>query len=389
MRVLYFCDDYASEKGMNHEVRLQVEGIEKKAGSLNVRVLSKSKKEKDSNVILCGKVIVRHFDYIRAIKTYSPDVLFIRGLLSFDVFFIMLVCWVLRIKYVLAPCSQINAYNLNRKLFFEDPSIAVLKGAHDTSNLFLCYQYIVALKKVLFPFVKRVMFYCFGWFFVKKSSGVIFASEYEKECAVSLLGFSPCLDAVIPEMLWRQRGGGEDASCDDIYISNALNVVYWGRLDHELKGIDRVLQYAIANPVCYFHLMGPDYNGGKIKILETISRKKISNVIVHDESVWKNRNELQACADYSILFSRWDGFPRALRESLSLNVPIIVSKETNFEDVVSDFGCGFVVSAFDSSIDMTVKLENHKAGCKPATTHISVDSVVDMHLRFIDKVLGI
>ena len=68
-------------------------------------------------------------------------------------------------------------------------------------------------------------------------------------------------------------------------------------------------------------------------------------------------------ADFIVLFSRWDGFPRVLRESLSSGIPIIVSKETHFSEIINEFKVGIVVKDFNSNFnyDELAKFELNKA----------------------------
>ena len=63
-------------------------------------------------------------------------------------------------------------------------------------------------------------------------------------------------------------------------------------------------------------------------------------MIIHPTDEWLGNISPFINADYSILSSRWDGFPRSLRESLEYQVPIICSIETNFADICRKFQCG-------------------------------------------------
>ena len=63
----------------------------------------------------------------------------------------------------------------------------------------------------------------------------------------------------------------------------------------------------------------------------------------YSKEVWSKSNQPLKKADYSILLGKWDGSPRSLRESINYNVPIIVSRETNFEDLVNLTNCGIVL----------------------------------------------
>ena len=126
-----------------------------------------------------------------------------------------------------------------------------------------------------------------------------------------------------------------------------LKIVVWARLDFELKGIDRLLAgMAIdtSDSDINYHvfLIGPDYAGGQAKLRNRLRELELEErvTIVGPEGYTSGDHSPLAMADASVLLSRWDGFPRALRESLQLGVPVLISPETHFEDLVAQFPCG-------------------------------------------------
>jgi glycosyltransferase involved in cell wall biosynthesis len=122
-----------------------------------------------------------------------------------------------------------------------------------------------------------------------------------------------------------------------------------------MKGLDRLLagvEWAKKNEgelSFQLFIIGPGYQGGEQLVRRDIERRGLSeNVTVLLPGEYPKGDLsplLDACM--SILLSRWDGVPRALRESLALGVPVLVSKETHFESVVRETGAGIVLENSD------------------------------------------
>ena len=106
-------------------------------------------------------------------------------------------------------------------------------------------------------------------------------------------------------------------------------------------------------------LIGPDYRNGALQIKKRILALELTeDVIVVLPGQYKSGSLAPLRdADASVLLSKWDGFPRSLRESLCLDVPVIVSQETNFADIVEKYGCGVVVYNPDDSSELAKALQ--------------------------------
>ena len=132
--------------------------------------------------------------------------------------------------------------------------------------------------------------------------------------------------------------------------------------------------------------MGPNYNRGEEYISAKIKEQHLKNrVFLYEESVWRGTTLPLQCADYSILLSRWDGYPRSLRESVSMSVPIIASEETNFWDLINKTNCGYLYTQYkndqrtliESIINKSASLEKE---CKMATEELMPEKICnDLH----------
>jgi len=174
---------------------------------------------------------------------------------------------------------------------------------------------------------------------------------------------------------------------NDERYSSCINIVYWGRLDYKVKGLDRIVGALISmrkkdpKKIIKIHLMGPDYNNGRIRIEKDIKEFSLEKyIIVHDEEAWRGTKKPLIDSDLSILASRADGFPRALRESIALQVPVIVSIETNFHDLIKKFNCGYAFNSQSELVDIFLKLNKKainglKGNCILASQFISEKEV--------------
>lgn len=147
------------------------------------------------------------------------------------------------------------------------------------------------------------------------------------------------------------------ASLNVIVIPNGVNIpqitlnedklvepyfVYCGRL-HKEKGLDFLLKGYLV----YVS------NGGKRKLYiigdgkeASYIKKFIESNSLRDEVKMfgalfnEDKNKVLATASAFIAPSRSEGFPIALLEALSLNLPLVVTKETNFGGIVRDNNLG-------------------------------------------------
>lgn len=135
------------------------------------------------------------------------------------------------------------------------------------------------------------------------------------------------------------------------------NFIVWSRLDWHYKGLDRLLHGVRhlrdrigADAVPFrLHLCGPDYRAGSVLASRYIADHDLQDVVqllLPGTYRAGDRSPLRD-ADASILLSRWDGSPRALRESVYYSVPVLVSRETNFGELVATYGSGRVVADAD------------------------------------------
>jgi hypothetical protein len=256
--------------------------------------------------------------------------------------FIFIVFLILRIPYIIMPNSQLNQWSLKNKVFFESPIVDQSSYNKVIDKMWL-YAKIRLIKTKVSIYGKHVYAYILMPFFLHFSKGVLVLSEFERKqisalaniksnkFLVSPLGFTP----------------DKERKVSDRYMSHYkgfLNIVYWGRIDYRNKGIDRIIpalfkeRDSIEKMRVKFHFLGPGYNNGREELKAALSGKeKMDFVVLPSEDEIKDIDlGGLVYADAVIFPTRWDGYPRALRESTYYGVPVIVSEESNYWDMVDN-----------------------------------------------------
>ncbi len=378
MRIALYVPNLASLKGVNAEAFWHGSFLKKLYPDAElVWVTSVAPDEEQKQKLLSEKIIYVSSDnlegLIETFKRLKIDIFHIRGILS--PFLSQLCRAVLKTpaKLVISPYSHITYYNFSHKLFREDPDVKSLTGGairKSYSNFFSVIKQVKArLEDCFVPLAKKFYFVLETRDVLEKADGLVFLSSFERQIFFDIakkvrINFSG-KELIIPEALWDDSrvkqvlSEGRKAEKNKPFI----NIIFWGRLDYYVKGLDRLLNWVkrsenvIRENNIKFYLMGPSYQSGGRKTFKMINKYHLMDVVeISDESVWRGTMRPLYEADYSILLSKWDGFPRALRESIALGVPIIVSQETNFADLIENFRCGFVVNSAKEFNDLMVSL---------------------------------
>jgi glycosyltransferase involved in cell wall biosynthesis len=268
------------------------------------------------------------------------------------------------IPVVLNPVAQVTDKVLEGKIFTQDPDVRKLEQTG---------LQLPAFKQKLLtqanPFIKQIFLNSVGRILAKRSDQIAVFSQFEMEQFQKHLAF-PTEGFVL--LRWGVDQVPEEAErrhyFRDIlgHSDNKANYVYWGRLDWHYKGLDRLLNGILKSvrdadsagvPFRLF-LIGPDYNGGAGKIQQFIQMHQLEEVVhlMLPGSYPAGSKIPLRDASASIYLSRWDGFPRTLRESIVLGVPVLVSKETHFGDLIPAFESGIVLKNPDDSSEVAEAL---------------------------------
>lgn len=142
---------------------------------------------------------------------------------------------------------------------------------------------------------------------------------------------------------------------------NGLNLIYIGRYDIYFKGLDLLIDCIIdikdymRNNNIKLSLYGKknsDYN----QLDKKIKEYKICDIISLNDGVFDEEKKLRLLeADAFIQTSRSEGQPLGIIEAISLGLPCIVTKGTNFGEVIENEKIGWVADFSKESIINSIK----------------------------------
>ena len=289
----------------------------------------------------------------RLLKRIRPDVVVLFG--YFDVFncFLARAARKAGATVVLHPLAQVWPAILRESLFTQGCDVRSLEKKQANVD---------SLGKRLYsrvsPLAKRVYIRTTGAMMVRNLHFVAALSSEERRQFQSLYerpddGFTELRWGIdsYPDTRDRPRHYFRDELG---YRDGRANLIVWARLDWHYKGLDRAIN-AVAHarrngtPPFRVFLCGPDYRGGGVKAAARIEELGLSDdcrVLFPGDYEPGDLTPLRD-ADATVLLPRWDGAPRALRESLALGTPVVVSPATNFIDQVEEYRCGVTVSDAD------------------------------------------
>jgi glycosyltransferase involved in cell wall biosynthesis len=348
---IIFSHDFLHKGGVPNENRNWVQELNKLA---NVLVICNSRKslseyEKTNSNLNIEKInLISLFNRFFN-KISKNDIVLITGYFIPINIIVAVLCRIKKIRYGIMPFSSLSRFSLNNDIFKTDPDVRLLENKHKHSKE-LYYKYFIVNKTVI---LKKIFHKMFHNILLEKAYFIGVFSSYEKEEILKLTNVP--LEKFV-NFRWGLKNTQETYNKTTFFDTlkkhpNTLNFVYWGRLDFKMKGIDRllnavgILKEKHATLPFEIYLMGPDYGGGQRKIEALVEKLDISDYVhICGPGVYQPGSKQPLIdADASIYFSRWDGFPRTLRESVMYGVPIIVSEETHFGDLVKQYGWGIEV----------------------------------------------
>lgn len=127
---------------------------------------------------------------------------------------------------------------------------------------------------------------------------------------------------------------------------------YLGRLDIKQKGLDILLfgfeKYKKLGGKGTLKIagMGKDFN----ELVELTNKLEITDSVEFLGAVFDDaKDSFYKSISIFIHNSRWEGFPTSCVEAASYGVPLFISKETNMEELVNMYQCGYVLTQNDDN----------------------------------------
>lgn len=216
------------------------------------------------------------------------------------------------------------------------------------------------LKNKLNRILKQIYAKTFGWLLLKLSDGVICFSDFEEKEIKGLISsarsntefYRLTLEPYYDVVESRKNISNEKLSCEIAQIKKEDFVfLIWSRLDIKYKCLIEVIEgyrkFVVAQPNLSSKLVicGPDHFNDIASLMEHIQYLECSDQIqiLLPEDVHGTEIGLFLRANVIVQLSKWDGFPRVLREAVYLHKPMIVSPQTHFADIVEAYDIGVVV----------------------------------------------
>ena len=163
-------------------------------------------------------------------------------------------------------------------------------------------------------------------------------------------------------------GNGIDTTSLKEKIYNNCNndsqfkIIYIGRYDTKTKGLDLLMnamglikEYARKNNII-LAMYGTDYRGRKKEIESLIKHLKIDDIVKINGPIWEGEKNRKLCeADIFIQPSRTEGQPVGLMEAIDVGIPCIVTKETNYGEIIQKGDMGWCAETNAESIAEKIK----------------------------------
>lgn len=143
-------------------------------------------------------------------------------------------------------------------------------------------------------------------------------------------------------------------------------ILYFGRVDYHNKGLDVIvdalsLMGESRNKVGLV-IIGPTKEKDLDLLKKQIKQTSVGDCVTILPPVYGDEKySALASSDFYLLPSRKDNIPRAVREALAVNCPVLVSEETGTSDIVIKYGGGFMVKTDPSDLAaILLNVLNHK-----------------------------
>lgn len=253
-------------------------------------------------------------------------------------------------KTLLLPVNQINEFldtdnpfdkkvvpsidNLNKNIRFKKDFI---KRSFSGEKGFL--SYVRNIKRWLYRKT-------YGKYLIAKVDKIAGFSQFELEYISKLYP-----DA--KEKLYQyELGTSMDTRADlgERFSNNKINITMWSRIDYYYKGVDTFLDLISivkdrVSERINFNIIGPSYNGGLERLKQEIESKNLSEIVfvITPDKYKSGSYGYFLDSDYIVSFSRWDGFPRTLREAVMAGKSVIANKQSNFDTVIQQLSDSYLI----------------------------------------------
>lgn len=179
--------------------------------------------------------------------------------------------------------------------------------------------------------------------------------------------------------------------------TKTMRLVYLGRFDILVKGIDRLIEVARLLPEVEIHLYGNEDPKTK-KWLEKLKVNLPSNVYFHPPVFGAEKIQVLKNAALYIQMSRQEIFGMAIAEAMCIGTPCAIADKLNIAELFRDHDLGLILpsnvrlaaNAIAEALKSEARLQGWSERAKQfAQTHFQVSEVTKSYLQLYEKVLDL
>ena len=145
------------------------------------------------------------------------------------------------------------------------------------------------------------------------------------------------------------------------FSDDKIKMVYIGRLEIEIKGIDLMLEairkeqdFLIKNN-CSLSIYGPRQKKRFENVKRMIEEKGIDSIVSLNEAVvGEEKRKALLGSDIFIQTSRSEGMPLGILEAMSYGLPCLVTEGTRLTEKLSEYNAGWIADTDAESIGKTI-----------------------------------
>lgn len=148
----------------------------------------------------------------------------------------------------------------------------------------------------------------------------------------------------------------------EVFSENGLKLLYIGRLDMYIKGLDLLLcavskigDFLIENN-CKLYIYGPDLKGRFAQVEKALIENGVQDIVtLKHEIIGRDKENELLKSDIFIQTSRTEGMPMGILEAMSYGLPCIVTKGTSLKEFITQNDAGWACETNVDSIAAAIK----------------------------------
>lgn len=132
------------------------------------------------------------------------------------------------------------------------------------------------------------------------------------------------------------------------FTEDGIKCISIGRIEPYQKGLDMLIDACsqmkdeLMRTNCTIDIYGPDVDGKKIELEQTVERRGLEKIIHFYDGVYGEEKERVLLEhDVFLIPSRFEGHPMALIEALSYGLPCSVTTGSNMRNEIEEYGAGW------------------------------------------------